>query len=216
MNIELSNPAFTKRISSARKSRFPEEDAAKRDSSLSDWRPGRAARQDKGHAKVLDIFIRGQREKLLQLRKELLSSMKKVAEDTRMNPTDGSALATHSGDAGSDAYDRDFAHCLLFQDQNALIEIEHALRRIESRTYGICEMSGEPIPISRLEAIPFARFTVECQAEVEKQQKRIRGWEPICSLSSRTHQEDDPEEERSSSKSYGRDLFETPNFERNS
>ena len=120
--------------------------------------------------------------------------MKKVAEDTRMNPTDGSALATHSGDAGSDAYDRDFAHCLLFQDQNALIEIEHALRRIESGSYGICEMSGEPIPVSRLEAIPFARFTVECQAEIEKQQKLTPGWRSIPSLFSPAHEEEDVEE----------------------
>jgi len=193
MNIEHANLTFTKRTSSARTEGFCQEDAAKRDSSLSDRRPGREP-QNKGQRKRLDAFTRGQREKLLQLRTALINSMKKVAEDTRTNPTDRSALATHSGDAGSDAYDRDFAHCLLFQEQNALLEIEHALRRIESGSYGICEMSGEPIPVSRLEAIPFARFTVECQAEIEKQQKLTPGWRSIPSLFSPAHEEEDVEE----------------------
>jgi DnaK suppressor protein len=68
----------------------------------------------------------------------------------------------HQADAGSDAYDRDFALNLLTQEQDALYEIEEALKRVDSGTYGICEMSGKPIPQARLEAIPFARFTVEC------------------------------------------------------
>ena len=181
MNIEDSNPALKKRTSSALASRFHQEDAAKTDLSLSDWRPG-GALQNKGERELLDAFTTGQREKLLELQTALINSMKNVAEDTRANPVTGSALATDSGDAGSDACDRDFAHCLLFQEQNALVEIEHALRRIESGSYGICEMSGAPIPISRLEAIPFARFTVQCQAEIEKQRKVAAGWTSIPTL----------------------------------
>jgi len=145
MNIEHSNPALTKRTSTARTSRFQQENAATGDSSLGDWRPG-AAPQNKGQRKLLDTFTTGQRETLLQLRTALIKSINKVAEDTRTNPTDGSALATHIGDAGSDACERDFAVCLLFQEQNALIEIEHALRRSELGSYGICEMSGNPFP----------------------------------------------------------------------
>jgi RNA polymerase-binding transcription factor DksA len=58
---------------------------------------------------------------------------------------------------------------LLSQEQDALYEIEEALKRVDAGTYGICEMSGKPIPHARLEAIPFARFTVECQTQIEKQ-----------------------------------------------
>jgi RNA polymerase-binding transcription factor DksA len=57
---------------------------------------------------------------------------------------------------------------------NALLEIDNALGRIERGTYGICEMSGRPIPLPRLRAVPFARFTVECQAEIEKRKKVSR------------------------------------------
>jgi RNA polymerase-binding transcription factor DksA len=83
----------------------------------------------------------------------------------------------HQADAGSDAYDRDFALSLLSQEQDALYEIEEALKRIEAGVYGICEMSGKPIPHPRLEAIPFARCTVECQSQIEKEKKGHDRWE---------------------------------------
>ncbi len=79
---------------------------------------------------------------------------------------------------GSDAYDRDFALSLLSQEQDALYEIEEALKRIEGGTYGMCEMSGKPIAHARLEAIPFARFTVECQSQIEKKTKMQRSPRP--------------------------------------
>jgi DnaK suppressor protein len=56
------------------------------------------------------------------------------------------------------------------------------LKRIELGTYGVCEMSGKPIPHARLEAIPFARFTVECQSQLEKQNKASRVRQSVTSL----------------------------------
>jgi hypothetical protein len=47
-------------------------------------------------------------------------------------------------------------------------EIEEALKRIEKNTYGICELTGKQIPRARLEAIPWTRFTVEAQAQLER------------------------------------------------
>jgi RNA polymerase-binding transcription factor DksA len=82
-------------------------------------------------------------------------------------------LTTHIGDAGADAYDRDFALTLLSEGTNALVEIDHALARIDAGTYGFCEMSGRPIPERRLKAIPFARYSVECQSQVEKDRKLL-------------------------------------------
>src|SRR5438046_10264897 len=71
---------------------------------------------------------------------------------------------------------------LLSQEQDALYEIDHALKRIELGTYGKCEMSGKPIPRARLEAIPFARFTVECQSQLEKQSRASRVRQSVTSL----------------------------------
>ncbi len=135
------------------------------------------AGQGKNHReRKLDPFTRKQKDKLLQLRDAMVDSMAGVAQDTlrsRAEGSEASAFGMHQADAGSDAYDRDFALSLLSQEQDALYEIDQALKRIDLGTYGICEMSGKHIPRARLEAIPFARFTVECQSQLEKQNKAV-------------------------------------------
>jgi len=151
----------------------------------------------------LDPFTRQQKDKLLQLRDAMVDSMAGVAQDTlrsRAEGSEASAFGMHQADAGSDAYDRDFALSLLSQEQDALYEIEEALKRIDGGTYGICEMSGKPIPHARLEAIPFARYTVECQTVIEKQKKATRIRQPVTSLFGLTDEEGgDGEEEEPAS-----------------
>ncbi len=142
--------------------------------------------------KRLDPFTRKQKEKLLQLRDAMVDSMAGVAQDTlrsRAEGSEASAFGMHQADAGSDAYDRDFALSLLSQEQDALYEIDQALKRIELGTYGKCEMSGKPIPHARLEAIPFARFTVQCQSQLEKQNKASRVRQSVTSLFGLTDEE---------------------------
>ena len=140
----------------------------------------------------LDPFTRAQKEKLLQLRDAMVDSMAGVAQDTlraRAEGSEASAFGMHQADAGSDAYDRDFALSLLSQEQDALYEIDEALKRIDLGTYGKCEMSGKPILRARLEAIPFARFTVECQSQLEKQSKASRVRQSVTSLFGLTDEE---------------------------
>ncbi len=156
-----------------------------------------ARREAKADAK-LSPFLRKQKERLLQLRDNILDSMNGVAKDTlrsRAEGSEASAFGMHQADAGSDAYDRDFALSLLSQEQDALYEIEEALKRIEGGSYGVCEMSGKPIAHARLEAIPFARFTVECQAQIEKQTKAQRTRTPVTSLFGLTDSEEGGEGE---------------------
>jgi DnaK suppressor protein len=146
----------------------------------------------------LDPFTRQQKEKLLQLRDAMVDSMAGVAQDTLRSRAEGneaSAFGMHQADAGSDAYDRDFALSLLSQEQDALYEIDQALKRIELGTYGVCEMSGKSIPRARLEAIPFARFTVECQSQLEKQSKASRVRQSVTSLFGLTDDEGGETEE---------------------
>lgn len=119
-------------------------------------------------------WVKKQRQRLIELRDSLLDAMEGVARDTlraRPEGSEASAFGMHQADAGSDAYDRDFALNMLSKEQDALYEIEEALRRVEQGTYGRCEMSGKWIPQARLEAIPFARYTVECQAQLEKENR---------------------------------------------
>ena len=130
-------------------------------------------------AKTLAFFDRS-KQRLLELRDHFLDQMQSVAQNSlrsRSENNEASAVGQHQADAGSDAYEKDFALSLLSQEQDALYEIEEALKRIELGTYGVCEMSNKPIPHARLEAIPFARFTVECQQQLEKENRGRRRWD---------------------------------------
>lgn len=125
-------------------------------------------------------FLDGQKKKLMDLRDHVLDQMQGVAQDSlrsRPEGSEASAFGMHQADAGSDAYEKDFALSLLSQEQDALYEIEEAIKRVGEGTYGVCEVSGKPIPEERLEAIPFARFTVECASQLEKENRGRRRWE---------------------------------------
>jgi DnaK suppressor protein len=155
-------------------------------------------------AGALSPFEHRQKEKLLALKDTLLDSMNGVAKDSlrsRAEGSEASAFGMHQADAGSDAYDRDFALSLLSQEQDSLYEIDEALKRIENATYGICEMSGKAIPHARLEALPFTRYTVECQAELEKRNRLQRIRQPVVSLFGLSDEEGAEEDEESSSDS---------------
>jgi RNA polymerase-binding transcription factor DksA len=144
-------------------------------------------------------WLKKQKQRLIELRDTMLDAMDGVARDTlrsRPEGSEASAFGMHQADAGSDAYDRDFALNLLSKEQDALYEIEEALRRIDSGTYGVCQMSGKRIPQARLEAIPFARYTVECQAQLEKENRGGYGRRaPVRSLFGLGTDDDDGDEE---------------------
>lgn len=128
-------------------------------------------------------FLKKQKQRLVELRDAYLNSIEGVASETIRNEGgDSSAFGMHQADAGSDAYDRDFALSLLGKEQDALYEINEALKRIETGTYGLCEGTGAKIPEERLEAMPFARYSVTYQEKLERSQMSGRWSRPVHSL----------------------------------
>src|ERR1043165_2239103 len=105
-------------------------------------------------------------QRLMELRDQLVRQMNGLAKESAQEMA---GYSLHMADSGTDNFDRDFALSLLSSDQDAIYEIEEALKRIEKNTYGICELTGKPIPRTRLEAIPWTRFTVQAQAQLEKE-----------------------------------------------
>ncbi|MCO5050728.1 MAG: TraR/DksA family transcriptional regulator [Verrucomicrobiae bacterium] len=103
---------------------------------------------------------------LQELRAQLVRQMSGLAKESA---EEIAGYGLHMADSGTDNFDRDFALSLLSADQDALYEIEEALKRIERNTYGVCELTGKAIPKARLEAIPWARFTVQAQAQLERE-----------------------------------------------
>ena len=149
----------------------------------------------------LSPFLVRQRQRLLELKDTLLDSMRGVARDNLHAGSDTSAFGMHQADAGSDAYDRDFALSMLSKEQGSLYEIDEALKRIEDGSYGVCDLCEKPIRHDRLEALPFTRYTVECQAELEKRQHHHSVRPHINSLFGLTEEETEIEEEENAENS---------------
>ncbi len=78
-------------------------------------------------------------------------------------------FSLHIADAGTDSFDRDFALSRISSEQDAVYEVDEAVKRIHAGTYGKCELTGKPIEPERLDAIPWARFSAEAEKELEKE-----------------------------------------------
>ena len=136
-------------------------------------------------------------QNLLDLRERLMRQMNGLAKESA---EEMAGYSLHMADSGTDNFDRDFALSLLSSDQDALYEIEEALKRIERDTYGTCELTGKQIPHARLDAIPWARFTVEAQAQLEREgalrQKRLGALGTIDSVGGAEVEEEEEAEEK--------------------
>lgn len=58
------------------------------------------------------------------------------------------------------------------RQKTLLKKIDEALAKFDDGTFGICELTGEEIPIARLRVRPVARYTVEAKERLERQEKR--------------------------------------------
>ncbi|HXS67699.1 MAG TPA: TraR/DksA C4-type zinc finger protein [Candidatus Polarisedimenticolia bacterium] len=135
-------------------------------------------------------------ERLMELRDQLQRQMNGLAKESAQELA---GYSLHMADSGTDNFDRDFALSLLSSDQDAIYEIEEALKRIEKNTYGICELTGKSIPRARLEAIPWTRFTVQAQAQLEREgalrQRRLGALGTVDSVGVTEVEADDDEPE---------------------
>lgn len=125
-------------------------------------------------------FLNEQKKVLTHMRDELLPNMQNVTRDHLRSGESNvsSSSGQHIGDAGSEAEQRDITILRLDKDRELLFEIDAALERIAKGTYGVCELSLDPIPRKRLQARPYCRFTVQCQEEYEKKYGTASGFRP--------------------------------------
>src|SRR5690606_36414979 len=83
-----------------------------------------------------------------------------------------SNLPVHMADIGTDNYEQEFTLGLVEKDRILLREINLALSKLQDGTYGICEGTGKPIGKPRLEAKPWARYSIEHARKLEQRQTR--------------------------------------------
>lgn len=116
-------------------------------------------------ARELDHF----RHLLLQKRAELVGDMSSMEREALQHAdTNLSTLPIHMADQGTDAYEQEFTLGLVEKDRKLLREINAALAKVHDGSYGLCEGTGEPIGQPRLEAQPWARYSIEHARKLEK------------------------------------------------
>ncbi len=110
------------------------------------------------------------KKQLNQLRQTLEEELEQALSQVAEANGHGTAAHGDAGDISSSLADTELLWGLEEHERQYILDIEDALKRIENGTYGICQESGEPIPFERLKAIPTAKYTVECQEQIEREQ----------------------------------------------
>jgi len=155
-----------------------------------------APRTGSGEPKIRPEWVKYYRH-LIDLRERLIRQMSGLAKESA---EEMDSYSLHMADSGTDNFDRDFALSLLSSDQDAIYEIDEALKRVQKGTYGTCELTGRPIPKARLDAIPWARFTVEAQSQLEREgalrQRRLGTLGTIDTVGAPEVEEEAEEEEK--------------------
>ena len=118
----------------------------------------------------------------MSLKKSEISQFKKRLEEMRFqimraiegtkkevtSPDESKGYSQHSADEGTDDFVKNINLEVTNKEFGVLRQIDRALEKIEEGTYGVCDISGEAIPIKRLEAVPYATMTVKAQEKFEK------------------------------------------------
>jgi len=116
-----------------------------------------------GAARILKISARwAKHHELLSAERDRLLARDCSAPETSMAKMDD------PGDAAAEESQRCLALVSASATQASIVDVMEAIRRIERGTYGVCELTGQPIEPERLRAIPWARFSIEGQNEIEK------------------------------------------------
>ena len=114
------------------------------------------------------------RDMLLAKRRELVGDMSSMEREAlqRGGNSNLSNLPIHMADMGTDNYEQEFTLGLMEKDRNLLREINNALAKVQDGTYGLCEGTREPISKPRLEAQPWARYSIEHARKLEQRMVR--------------------------------------------
>ncbi len=114
-------------------------------------------------------------EELALVRKELLAELSDMRgeydrslDELNVLQTGTDGAGDDQADAGSKTFEREQELSIAANRMDLLNQIQRAIERVDSRTYGVCESCGRPIPKARLKAFPMATLDVECKQREER------------------------------------------------
>jgi DnaK suppressor protein len=107
------------------------------------------------------------KKRLEELRAQVTNTVR-GAKEAVTQPDEAKGYSQHSADEGTDDFVKNINLEVTNKEFGLLRQIDRALEKIEEGTYGVCDISGDEIPIKRLEAVPYATMTVKAQDRFEK------------------------------------------------
>jgi DnaK suppressor protein len=107
------------------------------------------------------------KKRLLELRAQIRQTLQGATKEVT-EPDESKGYSQHQADEGTDDFVKNINLEVSSKEMILLRQIDRALEKIEEGTYGICDLTGEEIPLKRLEAIPYATMTVKAQEQFEK------------------------------------------------
>lgn len=105
--------------------------------------------------------------RLLEIKRQLMRSLEGTSSEVK-SPEESKGYSQHQADEGTADFDRTIALQLTGKEMVILKQVDRALEKIDEDTYGICDFTNKPIPLPRLEAIPYAVMTVDAQEKFER------------------------------------------------
>jgi DnaK suppressor protein len=119
------------------------------------------------------------KDRVAQFRKRLVEKHRQLSEEVGRTALYGKDQEDDSikdlGDQANTAYTREFFFELGNGDRRLLRDVVSALKKIDEGSFGTCERCGEAIAEKRLEALPFARYCIDCQRVVEQEERMAAG-----------------------------------------
>lgn len=107
------------------------------------------------------------KKRLEDMQRQLSHSLKGSTDEVKASD-EATGYSQHQADQGTDDFDRTISLEVTSREYGVLRQIERALEKIAEGTYGVCDITGEDIPVARLEAVPYATMTVKAQEQLEK------------------------------------------------
>ena len=141
------------------KSKAPEVKVAAKKAQVSE--PAKETKKEKAVSALTKSDLQYFRNLLLEKRREILGDVGSMESEAFKGGSNLSNMPIHMADVGTDNFEQEFTLGLIESERQILREIQEALVRVEEGTFGICQGTSKPIPRVRLEAVPWAKYTIE-------------------------------------------------------
>jgi DnaK suppressor protein len=124
-------------------------------------RSTRAKKSQKRKPNATDTY----RKVLIEQRKEIMNLYE---HDLRVGQEASDEGTEDIVDRANNSYNREFMFALSDSERGILLEIDDALQRLDNDKFGTCLNCSQSIPKARLRALPWARYCIDCQEQVEQ------------------------------------------------